>query len=186
MTEPSPCHQKISLWSYTFDSGPLSLNQAQAGSNSNHPRVQGIIRVRSHRMQSSAVPVKKVNGKVYVEGQNISRFELRYHLGDHSHSHWMGENVLKIVEATISTVPVYEEEPYEAAGIERVDWAAGRGPLHGSIGTGLEALGTERRQFWLGFLHLETAHLVGFCRVKATKVHTSKQDYATIGYTVQK
>lgn len=98
----------------------------------------------------------------------------------------MGENVLKIVEATISTIPVYEEEPYEAAGIERVDWAAGRGPFHGTIGTGLEALGTERRQFWLGFLHLETAHLVGFCRVKATKVHTSKQDYATIGYTVQK
>lgn len=28
--------------------------------------------------------------------QNISRYELRYHLGDHSHSHWMGENVLKI------------------------------------------------------------------------------------------
>lgn len=32
-----------------------------------------------------------------------------------------GKMSLRFVEATISTIPVYEEEPYEAAGIERVD-----------------------------------------------------------------
>lgn len=76
-------------------------------------------------MQSSAVPNKKTSMGRYMWKvkiyQNISRSELRYHLGDHSHSDWMGKNVFKIVEATISTIPVYEEEPYEAAGIERVE-----------------------------------------------------------------